>query len=179
MADMRAGTATWFTTRPRVLAKQAIVVPQNNKDVSVILVDAGLPYIVVFDDDLGVSLDDLQKLGPAAAQLSAAVSAAMPPSEFSVQEDLRAYLVMVMSRPFESRVRVAWVSDQGQVANSAGGTGGLAVTAALQALGLSAEGATVTVEAPGGAFDCRIGPDGASVLACVRIIASHTFFDAP
>lgn len=162
--------ATWLARAPRVLRQAETVRCSDGRHRRVSLVTSGLPYIVVTADELGVALEDLAGLGPAAAALSAAVGAAYPLSAFGLEQDYARYLVMVTAPAAGDVIRTVWVSDRGEVAHSAGGTGALAVVAAAGAGGVR------TVSAPGGDFTCEIVGERAAVTAQTRISARHVFY---
>lgn len=168
--------ATWLTRAPRMLARSQAVAGSDGSTRTVSLVATGLPYIVVAEDELGVSLEDEAALGPAAAALSADVGAVCPLSRYGIEQDLARYLVMVTAAMAGNAIRTVWISDQGEVARSAGGTGALAVVAAMGAR--RGAGPTV-VTAPGGSFLVDIAGDRASVTAETRISAKHAFFATP
>jgi len=169
--------ATWLAPLPSVpVAEQAFDIPHRGK-VRLSIVHSGLPYIVVENSELGVSIDDLAQLGRAAMTLSAAVGRAKPVAAFGMADDYDRYLVMVVDATSSDDVPVVWVSDKGEVARSAGGTGALAALAALQARGLRQPGHTVAIRAPGGTFQCRIDDSSAVVTATTRIVARHDFLN--
>jgi proline racemase len=171
--------AKWLRDRPQILVSDQAVACSDAITRSVSLVASGLPYAIVSEDDLGVALDDHARLGPAAAALSADVGAVYPLSRFGLEKEYSRYLVMVVSQPEHNRIRTVWISDKGEVARSAGGTGALAVFAALLARGSSKGEESMLVSAPGGSFLCEARGDSASVTADVRINARHEFYPLP
>jgi len=175
----QSGTATWVAPMPRVLlAERVFEVPARGKSM-VSIVSSGLPYIVVEDSELNVSIDDIEQVEQAAMSLSEAVGQEKPVAEFGMAGEHARYLVMVINSKSKDEVPVVWVSDRGESARSAGGTGALAVLAALQTRGLRRSGRTVTIGAPGGAFQCRIDDSSAIVTATTRLVARHEFLSPP
>lgn len=175
----QSGTATWIAPVPRVLlAERVFEVPKRGRS-KVSIVSAGLPYIVVEDSELDVSLNDINQVAQAAMVLSKAVGQVKPAAAFGVEEEHSRYLVMVMNCESKDEVSVVWVSDRGESAQSAGGTGALAVLAALEARGLRRPGHTAAIRAPGGAFQCRIDDSSAVVTAATRLVARHEFLGSP
>lgn len=176
--DPLTGRATWVAPKPSVLiSEQVFDIPSRGK-IRLSIVTSGLPYIVVEDSELGVSIDDLPQVAQAAMVLSAVVGRDKPIADFGVEEDCARYLVMVVNAKCKDEVPVVWVSDQGEAARSAGGTGALAALAALQARGLRQPCRTVAIRAPGGAFQCRIDDSFAVVTATTRIVARHEFLSS-
>ncbi|KIC12276.1 hypothetical protein RA19_03275 [Leisingera sp. ANG-M1] len=168
--------AEWITAPPAMLSANAELPGAPGRTHSVSLVSTGLPYLVADEDTLGASLDDHPSLGPAAAALSRRASEVFPTSRFGAEASYAPYLVMAIRQTARDHIRTVWISDAGEIASSAGGTGALAVVEACQARGLVQPDTRVTVEAPGGAFDCRVGSSQASVQAETRITASHLFY---
>jgi proline racemase len=170
--------ATWIASVPSVpIADHLIDLPGRGM-VRLSIVMSGLPYIVVEDRELGVSIDAVPELARAAMELGAAVEREWPVARFGFGDDHAHFLMMVISLSDKEEVRVVWVSDRGEAARSAGGTGALAVLGALEARGLRPRGRAVPIRAPGGSFSCRIDNDAASVTADARIVARHDFFYA-
>lgn len=172
-------SATWVTSRPRILLPEGMIVFQGGRQVRFSLVSSGLPYVVVTEADLGIPIDDLPRLAKAAVALSAAVGSRWSPASMGVAGEYARYLVMVARKVDESLVRAVWISDQGETGRSAGGTGALAVLAALREGGRLPIGGPVSIEAPGGAFECDIVEDGASVTATPKIVARHELLSPP
>jgi proline racemase len=177
--DTLTGRATWIAALPSVLiAEQMFDIPNRGK-IRLSIISSGLPYIVVEDRELGVPINDLPRVAQAAMALSAAVGRDKPVADFGVAEDYARYLVMVVNATNKDDVPVVWVSDKGEAARSAGGTGALAVLAALQARGLRQPCRTVAIRAPGGSFQCRIDDSSAVVTATTRIVARHELLNPP
>lgn len=173
------GTAAWVAPMPRVLLAERVFEDPKRGKSNVSIVSCGLPYIVVEDSELAVSIDDISQVEQAAMSLSKAVGEERPVAEFGAEGEHPRYLVMVMNSKGKDDVSVVWVSDRGESARSAGGTGALAVLAALQARGLRRSGRTVTIRAPGGSFQCRIDDNSAVVTATTRLVARHEFLTPP
>lgn len=174
--DGKVVRTRWQRDRPRTLLSEEAVMCSDGKTRTVSLIAAGLPYIVVNENELGVALDDHERLGPAAAALSAEIGVVYPLSRFGIENEYSRYLVMVTGEASGNRVRTVWISDKGEVARSAGGTGALAVLAASLARGDCDDREPTVVSAPGGSFLCQITDQSASVTAEVRISAKHEFF---
>lgn len=169
---------TWITSAPSVLVADHLLGLPGRDMIRVSIVMSGLPYIVVEDRELGVSIDDVPELARAAMALGAALEQEWPVTRFGLGDDHAHYLVMVMNLSDGDEVRVVWVSDKGEAARSAGGTGALAVLGALETRGLRPRGRAVSIRAPGGSFSCRIDDSAASVTAAARIVARHEFYFA-
>jgi proline racemase len=167
--------AKWFTIPPRVLVSQAKLLLFANTTVPISLVDAGLPYLVVDSGKMGLSLSDHSCLSRAAIDLSAACAEQFPLHKFGNAESYDNYLVMFSSEVTKNHIKTVWVSDKGEVANSAGGTGALSVLAAYENSGHGNPGKPTCIEAPGGTFECQISGNKASVASEVKIIAKHEF----
>lgn len=174
-ADNAATSAKWFTAPPKVLACEAELPLASGATVSTSLVDAGLPYLVVDADKMGISLGDHSSLSETAIDLSAAAGRQFPLSRFGPAESYDNYLVMFSSQVSDNHIKTVWVSDKGEVANSAGGTGALSVLAACESSGKVKSGQPALIEAPGGAFECQIAGTQATVASEVKIIAKHDF----
>ena len=176
----QVATATWLTAPPRVIRADASVTTMAGRRIGFALATAGLHYLVVSEAELAISMDNLAELGPAAAELSAAASRDWPVAGFGLATGHAGYLVMVVRQESADAARVVWVSDTGEVARSAGGTGALCTVAVLQALGQPRAGRDVTITAPGGSFACRADGSSASVTAAARIVARREFLlEAP
>lgn len=168
--------ATWIASVPSVpIADHLIDLPGRGM-VRLSIVMSGLPYIVVEDRELGVSIDAVPELARAAMALGAAVEREWPVARFGFGDDHAHFLMMVICLRDTEEVRVVWVSDRGEAARSAGGTGALAVLGALEARGLRRRGRAVSIRAPGGSFSCLIGDRAAFVTADVQVVARHEFF---
>ena len=173
--DNAVTQAKWFTAPPKVLASNAELHLDTGATVPVSLVDAGLPYLVVDVDKMGLSLEDHSSLSEVAIDLSAASGRQFPLSRFGSAETYDNYLVMFSSQVSDNHIKTVWVSDKGEVANSAGGTGALSVLAACQGRGTVKSGQPTLIEASGGAFECQIAGTQATVASEVKIIAKHEF----
>lgn len=167
--------AKWFTAPPVMLIAEAELLMNAGDAIPVSLVDAGLPYLIVGADEMGLSLGDYSSLSNAAIELSAAAGKQYPLSRLGNVESYDTYLVMFFSQIADDHIKTVWVSDKGEVANSAGGTGALSVLAACENSGRVAPGQSTRVEAPGGVFECQIEGAQATVASDVRIIAEHKF----
>ncbi|MBI1385045.1 MAG: hypothetical protein GC150_09060 [Rhizobiales bacterium] len=168
--------ARWRTQIPRVLVADGNIAQGRWSGRNFSVVMTGLPYIVITDEELGISIHDHERLGPTAAELSRDVSKAYPLSDFGIENSYAQWLVMVTHSVSNDETNAVWISDQGFLARSAGGTGALAVHAIANMRGRDDPSAPLRVRAPGGAFLCRITNDHASVMADVRICARHEFF---
>ncbi len=167
--------AKWFAPRPEVLVSNQKLQLMSNTSVPVFLVNAGLPYLVVDAGGMGLSLGDHSGLKGAAIHLSSAAHKSFPLSHFGIEEDYGRCLVMFFSQVADNHVETVWVSDKGEIANSVGGTGALAVLAACENGGVTRPGALTRIQAPGGAFECQLADGQATVAAKVQIIAKHQF----
>lgn len=173
--DNSVTRAKWLTTPPKVLVSNVELRLNASLTVPVDVVDAGLPYLVVDAGKMGLAIDDYSGLSKAAIALSAATGTQYPLSLFGIAENYDHYLVMFTTQVAGAHFKTVWVSDQGAVAQSAGGTGALAVLAACESNGVVKPGRTTLIEAPGGAFECQIEETRASVASTVMIIARHEF----
>lgn len=169
-----ATRAKWLTNPPKVLEADVELAGNDAKAITVSLVSAGLPYLVVLMDDLGITLDNRKDLAAAAVKLSKEANSKLPTSRYGIEGNYDKYLIMAVSVGSHNHVRVAWISDKGEIANSAGGTGALSVIAALEARSNIPSGNVVTIEAPGGAFECQISQSTASVSSSVEITSRIT-----
>ncbi|WP_281996117.1 proline racemase family protein [Ruegeria faecimaris] len=167
--------AKWFTVKPKLLINNQILNLPLSGNIPVSLVDAGLPYLVVDADYLGISLSERQKLTNAAIELSGAASKQFPMSNFGIGGSYGKYLVMFSSKSGKNHIKTVWASEKGELANSAGGTGALSVVVACEGNGSISPGRSVTIEAPGGIFECQVVGQFATVSAEVRIVARHSF----
>ena len=167
--------AKWFTTPPNVLASGNKLPLSSGGTTSITLVDAGLPYLIVDADEMEIALGDHSRLSKAAIELSATASRHSPLAQFGIAGSYDNYLVMFVSLVADHHIKTVWVSDKGEIANSAGGTGALSVLAACESTGRVHGGYPTAIAAPGGAFECQITGEQATVASEVRIIATHTF----
>ena len=167
--------ANWFTDPPTILKASAEIPIPNSKPAQVSLINAGLPYVVANLEPLGLRLTDYENLSILAKCLSQNAAVHYPLSRFDINDTYDRYLVMFISKHSDTHIKTLWVSDSGEVANSAGGTGALAVLAACESTGTLPNGQITTIEAPGGAFTCQIADGQASVTSPVKIFAKHRF----
>ncbi|WP_343561072.1 proline racemase family protein [Kiloniella sp. b19] len=168
-------SASWATQQPEMLAPGVELVLPDGQTVTPALVHSGLPYLVIAESELGLSPSS-EQFSQAITELSAQACARYPVTEFGVQSDFERYLVMIIRNITPESIRVLWVSDKGEVANSAGGTGALAAQLVCERRGLTERGRSLTVEAPGGAFNCQISDRKATVTSKVEIVSRHLFY---
>ncbi|WP_299349753.1 proline racemase family protein [uncultured Shimia sp.] len=172
--DAESPQTIWHTPAPTLCVAHGDLA-LDGRSVPVSLVHSGLVYVVVSASDLGLSMQDHTALSQAGCTVSAAALEAFPVAEHGLAEVGEAYLVMIvgeMERQGPSaEVNVAWVSGSGLVANSAGGTGAVAVAAHVTASGQLDVGAPLIARAPGGPFECRLFKDRAEVAATPKLIA--------
>lgn len=173
--DATRARAVWTTAAPRVPISAQDLPWGANTPARVSVVDAGLPYLVVDADQIDLSQDNAADLSRAAITLSAEAALRFPLHSLGISGSHAQYLVMFHSRLAPDHRRVTWVSDQGEIARSAGGTGALAVLAACEASGALPPGRSMRIQAPGGSFHCRIDGPTATVAAQTRISAHHSF----
>ncbi|SHK03541.1 Proline racemase [Shimia gijangensis] len=170
----------WQTSRPRLCETDALL-SVGGRAVRVSLVHSGMAYVVVAARDLAISMQDHVALSQAGRAVVAAAREAFALKDYGLQGLVETYLVMVVgdidrqgARP---TVDVAWVSGSGLVANSAGGTGALAVAAHLQSLGALETGEVLVTQAPGGPFECTLLDDHAEVAGYPRLLGIRTLQD--
>lgn len=149
--------AKWATAAPKLLISNEKLHMPLGGDIQVSLVDAGLPYLVVDTDTLGIALDDRPKLADTAIELSIVAGKQFPMSRFGIGGSYGQYLIMFTSKAADHHVKTVWVSDKGEVANSAGGTGALSVLAACEGDGLVPLGRHVVRQAGAGTRDRFFG----------------------
>ena len=171
--------AKWFVETPKLLINDGKLQREAGGTAAVSIVDAGLPYLVVDSDKLGIELSDHSKLSTTAIELSAVAGNQFPMAQSDMVDNYSQYLVMFTSKVVDNHIKTVWVSDKGEVANSAGGTGALAVFIACKENGSLKPESQALIEAPGGTFTCGISGNQASVTANIRIVAKHTFNPAP
>ncbi|UWQ75813.1 proline racemase family protein [Leisingera sp. M658] len=167
--------AKWFVSAPDLLINTQELLRTGGEAVPVSVVNAGLPYLVVDTDKLNIALGDHSALSDAAIELSATAGSQFPMAQFGIGGNYSQYLVMFFTKASDNHIKTVWVSDKGEVANSAGGTGALSVLAAGLGNGALTPDQPALIEAPGGTFECQIARGRASVTATVRTVARHVF----
>ena len=173
--DATRARAVWTVAAPRVLITAQDLPWRAGAPAGVSVVDAGLPYLVVDADQIDLSQDNAADLSRAAIALSAEAARRFPMQSLGISGSHARYLVMFYSRQAPDHCRVTWVSDQGEIARSAGGTGALAACEASGAIEAPPHGQSMRIQAPGGSFHCRIDGQTATVAAQTRIRAHHSF----
>lgn len=168
----RDGEVSWKSAPPKVLAAGGRLEVLGRK-VRFTIVDTGMTYVVAEVSDLGCAMTDRAALSHVGQAVAAAAQQLMPLSTLDLPHVPDAYLVMLVGQKRADGVDVAWVSADGLVAHSAGGTGALAVLEHVSQSKVWDRSHWLTVSAPGGAFDCVIRKTEAWVRAKPRIIQRH------
>ena len=177
-APENALCTTWKTTIPRMLVEDGSI-EVSGRNVRFSLIDTGMAYIVVHASELDIPIKDHATLSRLAQVMSKAVLAKHSIDAVGLTGLVTEYLIMfvgsISGQENAPEVEVVWASTGGLIAQSAGGTGALAVLQHLNATGYIAPHVWLRTIAPGGAFDCRITEDGAEVKAMPQIQAQLEF----
>ncbi|MEM9716016.1 MAG: proline racemase family protein [Pseudomonadota bacterium] len=160
--------ATWFTTAPERIEKIDLEGFHSHQIFNLTYVQTGLPYLVCDVDQLELDISDHRALAKAARQINSAVKASESAFPSVAPEGYDNFLIMMAKQISRNNLATVWVSDAGYVANSAGGTGALAVLAAYKN---AVSTGPVTIKAPGGNFICAITGANAFVTAKYKIIS--------
>lgn len=171
----RDGEVSWKSAPPKVLSAGGRL-EVLGCTLPFTIVDTGMIYVVAEVGDLGCAMTDRAALSQVGQAVAAAAQQLMPLSTLDLPHAPDAYLVMLVGQKRADGVDVAWVSADGLVAHSAGGTGALAVLEHFSQSGVWDRSHWLTVSAPGGAFDCVIHDAEAWVRAKPRIVRRHQLF---
>lgn len=176
--DERRLAARWTTQRPRIVVPSVEFALQDGRTVAATVVSPGLPFLVAFAADFGISFDDPSSIGVAGALLGRAAEQQLSPQAVGLERELDKYLVMIVGELVDrgpdvpASVQVACVSSTGEISRMPTGTGALSVGTVLDETGQLAPGRWLDATTPTGhMLRTRIEKAQASVEGAADIIA--------